>query len=70
MKECTANTAFTITKRELVIEGINPSVEASFFALKNKIGKDLVNMLMADLRDVDNNLQFTLTIKKLENSEI
>jgi len=70
MKECTATTTFTVTKRELLIDSVDTFVMASMGSLKNKIGKDFVNMILADFKDVDNNFQFELTIRKLENSEI
>lgn len=70
MREITANTAFTVTKRELIISGIDLHVEACLAELKHKIGKELISMVMSDLKDVDNNFKFELTIKKLENSEI
>jgi hypothetical protein len=70
MREVTSSTAFTVSKRELLTNGIAYITFPAINALKDKIEKDLVNMIFSDLKDVDNNFQFILTIKKLENSEI
>ena len=70
MRELTANTTFTFSKRDLITDGIYELFHPALNNLKNKLAKDLVNLIIADLRDVDNNFQFILTVKKLENNEI
>ena len=72
MREVTASTTITVSKRELVQDGTghHSAVYKAVYLLQEKIHRDLVNMILSDLKDVDNNFQFELTIKKLENSEI
>lgn len=70
MREISSNTAFTASKRDIIARGIDCITLPAIEMLKEKCEKDLVNMIMSDLKEVDNNFHFILTIQKVENSEI
>ncbi len=66
MKEVIANTAISLSKKELVTNGVLGCVEASVVALMRHLGDKFVDMILEDLKE-ENTYQFVLTIKPLED---
>lgn len=66
MKEVVYNTAIKFTKKELIMCGIGECIQASVSALLNNARSQFADLILQDLKDENNNFQFVLTIKRLD----
>ncbi len=61
----TINTTVSLTKRDLIAFGVGESIDAIMGALKEKINDSFVSLIMADLKESENNFKFVLMIDRI-----
>lgn len=60
-----SSTAISFCKRDLIMSGIDECIEASIMALIQHSKRKFVDLILQDLKEEDNQYQFSLIIKKL-----
>lgn len=65
MKEITYNTAITMTKKDLIKNGISYVLEPISSSLFHACKNEFLDLILEDLKDEGNDYQFILTIKQL-----
>lgn len=66
MDEIVVNTAFTFSKKEVLLFGLQRALEPSIRSLMNKAEEKYIDLVASKLQDDGNCYQFVLTIKKIE----
>ena len=64
VNEINVNTCFTFTKKDVVKNGMSHVFEAASESLCDKIEPEFLELILDDLKEIDNTYQFILTIKK------
>ncbi len=67
MNEIIRSTALTFSKRDICKQGIRNLIETVLMHLMRGSEDAFADHISEDLKDFDNNYQFILTIKELEN---
>ena len=69
MNEIIVNTAFSLSKKYLISNGVIDSLNISMHSLMGHAKDKFIDLVLSDLKDSHNNFQVILTIKKLDDCE-